>query len=222
MDKFWKDEVCRADTAFRTRHVDPGDVERWRKFKASLQQTVESWKVWFRFIALDGEQTNSFKLINKVAISGIYSTTTVQVPPFVHLPFHIVVVIYLRQGADLGAIASSLFPALNTLKGWLQRIQESASVEYSNISLVPILRAKYELVKNKELCLTFFRRCVEFGEMVAASSAPLINHNHLAFSRVRSSTGLLERAMALETEAPVVSAENDAPCQGPSSVQVDV
>ena len=220
MDKFWKDEVCRADTAFRTCRVDPGDVERWRNFKASLQQTVESWKVWFRSIALDGEQIKSFRLINKVAISGIYSTITVQVPLFVHLPFHIVVVIYLRQGADLGAIASSLFPALNTLKGWLQRIQESASVEYSNISLVPILRAKYELVKNKDLCLTFFRRCVEFGEMVAESSAPLINR--LAFSRVRSSTGLLERAMALETEVSVVSAENDSPSQGPSSVQVDV
>ncbi|KAI0268488.1 hypothetical protein BGY98DRAFT_1019239 [Russula aff. rugulosa BPL654] len=41
--------------------------------------------------------------------------------------------------------------------------------------------------------------------MVAESSAPLINR--LAFSRVRSSTGLLERAMALETE-------NDSPSQG--------
>ena len=144
----------------------------------------------------------------------------VQVPPFVHLPFHIVVVIYLRQGADLEAIASSLFPALNTLKGRLQKIQESASVEYSNMSLVPILRAKYELAKNNDLCFTFFRRCVEFGEMVAGSSAALINH--FAFSRVRASTGLLEGAMALGTEAPDVSLENDVPSQGLSSIQVDV
>jgi len=50
LDKFWKEEICRADTAFRTRRVDPGDVERWRNFKASLQQTIESWKVWFRSI----------------------------------------------------------------------------------------------------------------------------------------------------------------------------
>ena len=45
LDKFWKEEIWRADTAFRTRRVDPGDVERWRNFKASLQQTIESWTV---------------------------------------------------------------------------------------------------------------------------------------------------------------------------------
>jgi hypothetical protein len=88
------------------------------------------------------------------------------------------------------------------------------------MSLVPILRAELGLAQNDNKCFTFFRRCVEFGEMVAASSAPLINH--LAFSRVRASTGLLEGAMALETEAPDVSAENGAPSQGPSSVQANV
>ncbi len=87
LDKFWKEEICRADTAFRTRRVDPGDVERWRNFKASLQQTIESWKVWFRSVPLDGEQTNSFRPINKVAVSGIYSMITDQVPLFVHCPF---------------------------------------------------------------------------------------------------------------------------------------
>jgi hypothetical protein len=45
LDKFWKDEICRADTASRTRRVDPGDVERWRNFKESLEQTIEFWKV---------------------------------------------------------------------------------------------------------------------------------------------------------------------------------
>jgi hypothetical protein len=220
LDKFWKEEICSADTAFRTRRVDPGDVERWRNFKASLEQTVESRKVWFLSIALDEEQTSSFRLINKVAVSGIYFMITVQVALFVHSPFHISIVIHFTQGGDLRAIASSLFPALNTLKGCLRRIHESASVECSNMSLVPILRAELGLAQNNKLCFTFFRRCVEFGEMVAGSSAALINH--LAFSRVRASTGLLEGAMALETEAPDVSAENGAPSQGPSSVQANV
>ena len=58
LDNFWKEEICRADTAFRTRRVDPGDIERWRNFTASLQPTIKSWKVWFRFIPLDGEHTN--------------------------------------------------------------------------------------------------------------------------------------------------------------------
>ena len=88
------------------------------------------------------------------------------------------------------------------------------------MSLVPILRAELGLAQNNKLCFTFFRRCVEFGEMVAGSSAVLINH--LAFSRVRASSGLLERAMALETKALDVSTENDAPSQGPSSVQANV
>ena len=146
--------------------------------------------------------------------------TTVQAPPFVRFPFHITSDIYLTQGADVGAIASSLFPALNTLKGRLERIQESASVECSNMSLVPILQAKYELARNNKLCFTFFRRCVEFGEMVAGSSAALINH--LAFSRVRASTCVLEGAMSLGREAPGVSVKNDPSSQGPSSIQFNV
>ena len=32
------------DTGLRTRPIDHGDVERWRIFKGSLQQTIESWK----------------------------------------------------------------------------------------------------------------------------------------------------------------------------------
>jgi hypothetical protein len=60
LDKFWIEEIGRAETAFLTGRVDPGDVERWRNFKTSLEKTIESWtpwKVWFRFIPLDGEET---------------------------------------------------------------------------------------------------------------------------------------------------------------------
>jgi hypothetical protein len=145
---------------------------------------------------------------------------TIQVPPFVHLPFHTAVVIYLTQGADLGAIASSLFPALDTLKGRLQRIHESASVEYLNVDLTPILQAELGLAQNNKQCFTFFRRCAEFGEMVTTSPADLINY--LSFSRVRASNTLLEGAMALGTEAPDVSVENDTPSKGPSSVQINI
>ncbi len=95
LDKFWTDEISRAVTALRTRRVDPGDVERWQGFKASLQRITESWNVWLRPIPLDREQTNSFRLIHEAAVSGMYSMITVQVPPFVHLPYHIAIVIYL-------------------------------------------------------------------------------------------------------------------------------
>jgi len=84
------------------------------------------------------------------------------------------------------------------------------------MSLAPILRAELGLAQNSNLCFTFFRHCVEFGEMVTATSAALIGST--AFSRVKDSNGLLERAMALGTEAPDVSAENDALFRGLSSL----
>jgi hypothetical protein len=87
------------------------------------------------------------------------------------------------------------------------------------MSLVPILRAELGLAQNNNLCVEFFRRCVEFGEMVTGSSAGLINH--FAFSRVKASKGLLEDAMALRTETPEVLVKNDPPSQGPSFVQVN-
>ena len=217
LHKFWKEEICRADAALRTRRVDPDDVERWRNFKASLQQTTESWKVWFRSIPVDGKLTHSFRLITKVTVFGVHS---VQIPPFVHLPFHTCVVIYVTQGGDLGAIASSLFPALDILKRKLQEIHDSPFVGSLKVDLTPILRAEYELGQNNNMCFTFFSRCVEFGEMVATSPADLINH--VAFSLVKGSTDLLEGAMALGTEATDVLTENDPLCQGTSSVQVYV
>ena len=46
LDKFWIEEIRRAVKALEIRCVDPGDVERWRSFKASLEKTIESWKAW--------------------------------------------------------------------------------------------------------------------------------------------------------------------------------
>ncbi len=83
------------------------------------------------------------------------------------------------------------------------------------MSLAPILQAEL-LVQNNNPCFTFFRHCIEFGEMVTATPAALIGST--AFSRVKYSKGLLERAMALGTEAPDVLAENDALSRGLSSL----
>lgn len=117
LDKFWTEEVCRAVTALESCRVDPRDVERWEESNASLQQTIESWKVWFFSISPGREQTKSFRLINNAAVSGTYSMITVQVPLFVHSTSSLRSVIYLTQGANLGAIASSLFPALSSNGG---------------------------------------------------------------------------------------------------------
>ncbi|KAI0293250.1 hypothetical protein BC826DRAFT_391213 [Russula brevipes] len=44
LGKFWREEICRAIKALETRHVTSDDVERWRGFKARLEQTIQSWK----------------------------------------------------------------------------------------------------------------------------------------------------------------------------------
>jgi hypothetical protein len=84
--------------------------------------------------------------------------------------------------------------------------------------LTPILRAELGLGQNNNRCFTFFRRCVEFGEMITATSTALIGS--ATFSRVKDSNGLLERAMS-RTDAPDVSAENETLPQGLSSLQVN-
>jgi hypothetical protein len=57
LDKFWVEEICRAVKALETRRVDPDDVKRWRRFKASLEQTIELWKVWIPTFSPCREQT---------------------------------------------------------------------------------------------------------------------------------------------------------------------
>ncbi|KAH9961539.1 hypothetical protein BC827DRAFT_1267541 [Russula dissimulans] len=161
LDKFWTEEISRAIKALKTRRVDPDDVEQWRGFKTSLEQTVESWK-----------------------------------------------------GVDLGTIASLLSPSLGKLEETLQRVRESASVTFSLMSLGPVLQAKLGLTQNSELCLSFLRRCVDFGEIVAGLSGASITYP--AFSRLRASNDLQERVMNLMAEPEVVdlSAENDGRSQG--------
>ncbi|KAI9450415.1 hypothetical protein F5148DRAFT_1290819 [Russula earlei] len=173
LDKFWTEEIRSAIKALETRRVDPNDVERWRGFKASLEQTIESWKTGDAGSRIRGTPGNS-------------------------LPD--------SSGADLGMIASSLSPALGKLEETLQRVQESASVEFSPMSVSPVLQAKVGLRQNSGLCLTFLRHCVDFGEIITTLFVtPIINP---ILSCIRASTGLQERVMALRTEAADISAEN--------------
>ena len=52
LERFWEDEISRAIEALKTRRVDSTDSERWKNFHASLKQTIESWKVQYRFITV--------------------------------------------------------------------------------------------------------------------------------------------------------------------------
>jgi hypothetical protein len=45
MDKFWVDEVRRASRALNSRHLDPEDIDRWRRFREGLDQNITDWEV---------------------------------------------------------------------------------------------------------------------------------------------------------------------------------
>ena len=59
LEIFWTEEICRAVKTLKTCRVDPDDVKRWRGFKASLEQAIESWKVWIYAFVSAGSRRNS-------------------------------------------------------------------------------------------------------------------------------------------------------------------
>ena len=95
-------------------------------------------------------------------------------------------------------------------------VRESASVESSHTVLALILRVNLGFTQNSEMCLAFFRRCVNFGEVIDASSITFVAHP--TFSRARASDDLQERVTALGTEAAYIPAENATQSQGMSSL----
>lgn len=125
--------------------------------------------------------------------------------------------INITQGVDLGAILSTLSPALSTLEKALHNVRESASVESSHTRIALILQVNLGFTQNSEMCLAFFRRCVDFGEVIAASSVTFVAHP--SFSRARASNDLQERVMALGTEAADVPAENATQSQSMSPLK---
>ena len=67
------------------------------------------------------------------------------------------------------------------------------------------------------MCLAFFRRSVDFGDVIAASSTTAVGHP--SFSLARASNDLQERLMALGTEAADVTEENATQSQGMSPLK---
>jgi hypothetical protein len=89
-------------------------------------------------------------------------------------------------------------------------------MEFSHMNFGLVLGVDLELTRNSESCLAFFRRCVNFEDMVVASSSVFIAYP--AFSRVKASNDLRDRVMALRTEDLEVDASVEAVTQsrGPS------
>jgi len=123
------------------------------------------------------------------------------------------------QGADIGAIAVSLSLAMGSLCRALKRIRSSASLEHVSYSGLPLLlRVELAFSGDCDQCLSFLRRCTEYGEIVTEfctfpSALPTSSH-------LEDLQELRERILGLQFETTVVSAKSVVVVQGLSSYQL--
>ena len=53
LNKFWTEEIRRVVEVLKKGRTDPRDLERWKNFNSSLNQTIEFWRVlWTLVIVL--------------------------------------------------------------------------------------------------------------------------------------------------------------------------
>ncbi len=121
------------------------------------------------------------------------------------------------QEADIGTIASSLSSAMSSVTSALERLPSTNSLKYLSSCQSSIQRVYLALRGNRDLCLSFLRRCADYGEMVIGWC---ITFTALPASfRMMASHDLRERIMRLTSETTDVSVENVASVQGLSSYQ---
>jgi hypothetical protein len=116
------------------------------------------------------------------------------------------------QGVDLGAIASSLSTTSGSFGDALERISSSASLRYSPMSQSSFQRAYVAFAANSDLCLSFLRRCADYGEKMFTCCLSF-NASPIS-SRVGVLHDLRERTARLLSEATGISTENVASVTG--------
>lgn len=108
---------------------------------------------------------------------------------------------------------------MGSLGGALKRIRSSASLEHVSYSgLALLLQVDLGFSRDCDQCLSFLRRCAEYGEIVTVfsvspSSSPTSSH-------LRASQDLRQRALRLQLETTVVSAKSVVIVQGLSPYQL--
>ncbi|KAH9965511.1 hypothetical protein BC827DRAFT_863621 [Russula dissimulans] len=160
--------------------------ERWNNFHANLKQAIEIWKA-----RPPSCQSDAGILRREKA----YSST----------------------GANTGSIVFSLLPAIGSLKEVLKRVGSSASLEHtSHLGTSLVLRLELAYAENRDLCLCFLQRCIQFAEIMTCPphiTGPISSH-------VGSLQDLQDWAMRSRFDATGVSAESAAGAQGLSSNQL--
>jgi hypothetical protein len=125
------------------------------------------------------------------------------------------------QEADLGAIASSLSPAIGFFGDALDRMYESDSLKYSQLGRSSIQRVYVAFEANSDLCHSFLQHCANYGETVLTCLTSIASPTT---SRLGASHDLREwalRNLRLQSEMTGISAGNAASAQleGLSSYQ---
>ena len=112
-------------------------------------------------------------------------------------------------------MAFSLSSAMGSLTSALGRLTSSDSVKYSRLGRSSIQQVYVAFAANSDLCLSFLRRCANYGEKVIGSRIPSITPP--SSSCVDAPHDLRERTMKLLSEMTGVSVDNVASVQGLSS-----
>jgi len=115
-------------------------------------------------------------------------------------------------GVDLGEIASSLSPTIGSLEEALELVASTDSLRYAQLGRTSFQRVYVGFAGNRDLCLSFLRDCVDYGEKVF--SWCIFSIGSPTSSRVGSPHDLQERTMRLRSEMTGVSVENATSVQG--------
>ena len=223
LDKFWTNEIYRAHKAFEMRRVDSTDIEHWKGFHASLKQAIECWKVRSLVPRIYIPDPIEMHCSGRTTMSR-YPNHVMQYAVrfcclFIHLSALASIWIDRMQGVDFGAIAFSLSLAMGSLCRALKRIRSSASLVHVSYSGLPLLmRVELAFSGDCDQCLSFLRRCTEYGEIVTEfctfpSSLPTSSH-------LEDSQDLRERILGFQFETAVVSVKSVIVVQGLSSYQL--
>jgi hypothetical protein len=121
------------------------------------------------------------------------------------------------QGVDLGTIASSLSSTSGSFGEALERISSCLSLQYLPLSRTSFQRVYVAFAANSDLCLSFLRHCVDYGEKVSTWCLS-INASPTS-CRVGARHDLRERAARGLSEATGISTEDVARVKGPSSYE---
>ena len=109
------------------------------------------------------------------------------------------------QGIDLGAIASSLSHTMGFLEDALERMSSSASLRYSQSGWSSFQRVYVAFAGNSDICLSFLRRCADYGESVLAWRLDSIGSPTSSRMGASGSYDLRERTTELWSEVTGVS-----------------